>query len=66
MDLYPIAEVKECCHAPLASFNARFAEQLQQPAGIHRLDGPSPNVSYCAGFRTPAVTTPPHVRAAGV
>jgi hypothetical protein len=27
MDLYSIAQVKECCHAPLASFNARFAER---------------------------------------
>jgi len=23
-------------------------------------------VGFCAGYRTPAVTTPPHVRAAGV
>ena len=46
MDLYSIAEVKECCHAPLASFNARLAEKPYQTAGFHRLDGPRPNVSY--------------------
>jgi hypothetical protein len=46
MDLYSIAEVKECCHAPLASFNARLAEKPSQPAGLYRRDGPRPNVSY--------------------
>jgi hypothetical protein len=34
MDLYSIAEVKACCHAPLASFNARLAEKSYQPARL--------------------------------
>jgi hypothetical protein len=33
MDLYSIAEVKKGCHAPLAAFNARFAEQLHHQQG---------------------------------
>ena len=69
MDLYSIAEVKECCHAPLASFNARLAEKPYQSAGLHRLDGPRPNVSYWrsrapqsrrqGGLLTEAVLKPP-------
>ena len=32
MDLYSIAEVKECCHAPLASFNVRLVEMPSRMA----------------------------------
>src|ERR1700726_4600045 len=44
MDLYSISEVKECCYAPLASFYARLPEKPYRPAGLHRLDGPRPNL----------------------
>jgi hypothetical protein len=46
MDLHSIAEVKECCHVPLASFNARLAEKPYQSAEFHRVDGARPYVSY--------------------
>jgi hypothetical protein len=46
MDLHSIAEGKECCHAPLASFNVRLAEKPYQPAELYRPEGPRPNVSY--------------------
>jgi hypothetical protein len=29
MDLCSTAEVKDCCHLPLASFNARLAEKCR-------------------------------------
>jgi hypothetical protein len=35
-------------------------------ASFRRFGGGSVDVGCCAGFRTPAVTSPPHARAAGV
>src|SRR5262249_12723640 len=39
------------CHAPLASCNARLAENPHQPAGLHGLEGPRPNVGSGSSLR---------------
>jgi hypothetical protein len=36
MGLHSIAEGKECCHAPLASFNVRLADGTSSAAAIPR------------------------------
>jgi len=36
MGLHSIAEVKECCHAPLASFNVRLADGTSSAAAMPR------------------------------
>jgi len=36
MEVYSIAEGKECCHAPLASFNVRLADGTSSAAAMPR------------------------------